>query len=84
MRAVYLVQSRHGNWPAGNGEFSLTVESEELPEESRVCGVNHRRYVHGGPFGCSRDYFVTSDREAIARLLAEHACEVVRVRKGGR
>jgi hypothetical protein len=33
-------------------------------------------FVTGNGFGCSRDYFVSCDREAITQFLAEHACTV--------
>lgn len=39
------------------------------------------RYVSGEPFGCSRDYFVESDSDAINRLMSEHNCQVLDIRK---
>jgi uncharacterized protein (DUF2141 family) len=35
------------------------------------------KYVSGSPFGCSRNYFVSTDREAINRLMVEHGCSLV-------
>jgi len=42
--------------------------------------TNHLfRYVSGSPFGCSKDYLVNSDQEAIALLMQEHACPVISI-----
>ena len=42
---------------------------------------NSARYVSGYPFGCSRDYVVLSDEDAIRRLMTEHSTDVVAIKK---
>lgn len=76
-RTKYEVTTKHGQWQAGNGTFTMTVETEMIPSEDVIGGRNRVSFVHGGPFGCSRNYVVRSDREAIERLLSEHATDLV-------
>jgi hypothetical protein len=39
------------------------------------------RYISGYPFGCSRDYVVLSDEDAIRRLMNEHSSQIVAIKK---
>lgn len=81
MQTKYKVTTSHANWPAGTGTFELTVHSEPIPADQRWGKVALKSYVAGGPFGCSRDYYVATEKEAIANLLGEHATTLVSVRK---
>lgn len=75
----YNVTTNHSKWPDGCGTFTLTVHYEPLPAGSEYGTVTGKRFVSGGPFGCSRDYFVANDLDAIAALLAEHATTIVKI-----
>ena len=60
-----VTRSRNG-WEKGNGTF-----------EGEVTLTDRGRFVSLGPFGCSRDYVVMTDQDAVVCLLGEHACELV-------
>lgn len=47
----------------------------------RMCFGGKFRFCGGSNFGCSRDYLVKNDKEAITKFLAEHACTVVKIKK---
>ena len=51
------------------GTFAVKVTRGEHPAP--------HHFVHGEPFGCSRDYYEENDITAIRRFLQEHACTVV-------
>jgi hypothetical protein len=66
----YKITTKH---PAGyrDGTHEVTV---------RV-NANGTRYVSGGGFGCSRDYWAKTDKAAITSLLAENGMELVACKK---
>ena len=68
-RTCYAVEVSH---PTGfhKGRHVVIVTT-------RTNGNNVVRYCTGDAFGCSRDYVVRNDKDAIAAFLAEHACRVV-------
>ena len=80
-RTTYKVTTSHAKWEDGNGTFELEVTFEPLPEDRRWGDITGTRFVSGSPFGCSRDYYVTSDKDAICSLLAEHATTLVSMQK---
>jgi hypothetical protein len=49
------------------GEHAITVKMNR----------DGTRYCDGRGCGCSRDYNVKTDADAIRRFLAEHACDVI-------
>jgi NifB/MoaA-like Fe-S oxidoreductase len=57
-----------------NGTYRLTVKQSPSNKDCK--------YVSGDPFGCSRDYLVKSDEDAIHRLMIEHSTQVVCIKKG--
>jgi len=61
---IYKVQIS-SNLPECNGTFNLDVRFAE-----------GSRHVVGGPFGCSRDYFVASDQAAIRSFLLENCAKM--------
>lgn len=52
-----------GYW---NGDRELVVRTS--PSDERA------RYVTGKDFGCSRDYYLDSDQDAIHAFMREHCC----------
>jgi hypothetical protein len=69
-RTQYRVAVSH---PTGFHKGTHTFTVSEWP--------NGSRFVDAADFGCSRDYFVKTDKEAISLLLREHACSAVSFRK---
>lgn len=72
---TYKVSVSH---PTGfhTGDHAITVyyyEQTAFQPEHRTCS--------GGAFGYSRDYFVKTDKEAIAAFLREHACSITKAVK---
>ena len=67
---TYFVKLRHACHPPLNG---ITAECRVTTNQ------NGSRFVSGSPGGCSRDYFVASDQEAIKCLYAEHGAIVVSI-----
>lgn len=67
MRTQYAVTVEH---PTGfhRGTHTLTVYEQ--------AGRSGAKYVDGSAFGCSRDYRVATNREAVVLFMAEHACRV--------
>lgn len=64
MVATYRIQCSHPTMVEYCNVFFLVV---------KLSG-NGNRYVTGSPFGCSRDYYVNSDSDAINIFLREHGC----------
>jgi hypothetical protein len=56
-----------------NGTYKLTVKQSPSNKDCK--------YVSGDPFGCSRDYLVKSDEDAIHRLMSEHSTQVVFIKR---
>lgn len=73
-RKTYQVTTKH---PTGymDGRHELTVNVNDYKNG------NGARYVSGAGFGCSRDYLVKTDAEAIRLLLAEHAMTALKIVK---
>lgn len=72
-RKSYEVTTTHLNgYLDGTHKFTVnTVKTDK--------GIH--RYVDAPDYGCSRDYYVSNDEEAIKALLAEHATTVVSIKK---
>lgn len=77
--ATYTVTLTHPTGfhkePAYAVKVTTTTETEDGEEVFTV------RRCDAQPFGCSRDYWVASDKEAIVEFLREHLCSVVSSRK---
>jgi len=69
-RRKYIVVTTHKNWAIGNGQHTAEVN------DKNNCG----RYVVIDGFGCSRDYRVDTDHDAIRQFLAEHGCKVTNIK----
>jgi hypothetical protein len=66
----WTVVTRHdGGWEPGNGTHELIVVRLKYDD----CKV----YIHGGPFGCSRNYIFDNDEDAMRTFLSEHGCKLV-------
>lgn len=68
---TYRIETKH---PTGYNDGTHEVRVHF----SRLDGT---RFVDGASFGCSRDYRVKTDVEAIRLLLSEHAMTLVKSRK---
>jgi len=66
-RNLWTITTRHASLPSLTGTFEAEV----------VTNNDNTRFAKCGPFGCSRDYHVVNDVDAIAALLREHATTLV-------
>jgi hypothetical protein len=82
-RIGYSVESRHDKWEPGNCTVKLEVVTEIRESCHSESGImqHPKRFVHGSPFGCSRDYYCETDQEAIRKLLAEHGAVAASIEK---